>query len=30
MRIPGVGDYVAFVDTEGKRHGMLQPLPGSM
>lgn len=26
MRIPGVGDYVAFVDTEGNRHAMLQPL----
>ena len=29
MTIPGIGDYVAFVDTEGNRHAMLQPLaPG--
>lgn len=28
MRIPGVGDYVAFVDTEGNRHSMLQALMG--
>ncbi len=27
MQIPGVGQYVAFVDTEGNRHSMLQPLP---
>lgn len=27
MTIPGVGDYVAFTDTEGNRHAMLQPLP---
>jgi predicted enzyme related to lactoylglutathione lyase len=27
MTIPGVGEYVAFVDTEGNRHSMLQPLP---
>lgn len=27
MAIPGVGDYVAFSDTEGNRHSMLQPLP---
>lgn len=27
MAIPGIGDYVAFRDTEGNRHGMLQPLP---
>jgi predicted enzyme related to lactoylglutathione lyase len=27
MEIPGVGQYVAFVDTEGNRHSMLQPLP---
>ncbi|MCW5652931.1 VOC family protein [Hydrogenophaga sp.] len=25
MAIPGVGDYVAFVDTEGNRHAMLHP-----
>lgn len=30
MTIPGVGEYVAFIDTEGNRHSMLQPLPGSM
>lgn len=28
MRIPGVGDYVSFRDTEGNRLSMLQPLPG--
>jgi hypothetical protein len=27
MDIPGVGRYVAFVDTEGNRASMLQPLP---
>jgi len=27
MDIPGVGRYVAFVDTEGNRVSMLQPLP---
>ena len=27
MAIPGVGDYVAFTDTEGNRHSVLQPLP---
>lgn len=27
MRIPGVGDYVAFQDTEGNRLSLLQPLP---
>ncbi|MGZ5179271.1 MAG: VOC family protein [Ramlibacter sp.] len=27
MTIPGVGDYVAFLDTEGNRSSMLQPLP---
>lgn len=27
MPIPGVGDYVAFRDTEGNRHAMLKPLP---
>jgi hypothetical protein len=25
MDIPGVGSYVAFVDTEGNRVSMLQP-----
>jgi predicted enzyme related to lactoylglutathione lyase len=29
MAIPGVGRYVAFLDTEGNRVGMLQPLPRS-
>lgn len=28
MLIPGVGDYVAFVDTEGNRHSMLQAMMG--
>ena len=27
MEIPGVGQYVSFVDTEGNRVSMLQPLP---
>lgn len=27
MAIPGVGRYVAFLDTEGNRVSMLQPLP---
>lgn len=27
MDIPGVGQYVAFVDTEGNRVVMLQPIP---
>jgi uncharacterized protein len=27
MMIPGVGQYVAFFDTEGNRVSMLQPLP---
>ena len=27
MLIPGIGDYVAFQDTEGNRVSMLQPLP---
>ena len=27
MDIPGVGRYVAFVDTEGNRVSMLQPIP---
>ena len=26
MEIPGVGKYVSFMDTEGNRVGMLQPL----
>lgn len=26
MAIPGVGDYVAFTDTEGNRHSMLRPV----
>lgn len=26
MMIPGVGDYVSFMDTEGNRVSMLQPL----
>ena len=27
MDIPGIGAYVAFMDTEGNRSSMLQPLP---
>jgi predicted enzyme related to lactoylglutathione lyase len=27
MEIPGVGQYVAFTDTEGNRVSILQPLP---
>jgi len=27
MQIPGVGAYVSFVDTEGNRVSMLQPIP---
>jgi uncharacterized protein len=27
MEIPGIGQYVSFVDTEGNRVSMLQPLP---
>ena len=27
MEIPGVGQYVSFIDTEGNRVGMLQPIP---
>ncbi len=27
MKIPGVGQYVSFVDTEGNRISMLQPIP---
>jgi len=26
MQIPGVGEYVAFMDTEGNRNSMLQPV----
>ena len=29
MAIPGVGRYVAFIDTEGNRLSMLQPVPPS-
>ena len=29
MEIPGVGKYVAFMDTEGNRVSMLEPLPRS-
>ena len=29
MEIPGVGQYVSFVDTEGNRVSMLQPAPRS-
>lgn len=27
MEIPGVGQYVSFIDTEGNSVGMLQPIP---
>jgi len=27
MQIPGVGRYVSFIDTEGNRVSMLQPMP---
>lgn len=27
MEIPGIGQYVAFMDTEGNRLSLLQPLP---
>jgi predicted enzyme related to lactoylglutathione lyase len=27
MEIPGVGQYVSFIDTEGNRVSLLQPLP---
>ena len=27
MMIPGVGDYVSFMDTEGNRISMLKPVP---
>lgn len=26
MTIPGIGDYIAFIDTEGNRVGLLQPV----
>jgi len=29
MEIPGVGQYVSFVDSEGNRVSLLQPLPRS-
>lgn len=29
MEIPGVGQYVSFLDIEGNRSSMLQPAPGS-
>ena len=29
LAIPGVGQYVSFLDTEGNRVSMLQPLPRS-
>jgi len=28
MDIPGVGSYVSFLDTEGNRVSLLQPVPG--
>lgn len=28
MEIPGYGTYVSFLDTEGNRISMIQPLPG--
>lgn len=27
MEIPGVGPYISFIDTEGNRVSMLQPIP---
>jgi uncharacterized protein len=27
MEIPGVGQYVSFIDTEGNRVSVLQPIP---
>ena len=27
MKIPGVGQYVSFIDSEGNRVSMLQPVP---
>jgi predicted enzyme related to lactoylglutathione lyase len=29
IEIPGVGQYVSFLDTEGNRVSMLQPIPRS-
>ena len=29
MAIPGVGDYVSFIDSEGNRVSLIQPLPMS-
>jgi predicted enzyme related to lactoylglutathione lyase len=29
MKIPGVGHYVSFIDTEGNRVSMLQPIPSN-
>jgi len=29
MEIPGVGAYVSFIDTEGNRLSLLQPIPGN-
>ena len=29
MEIPGVGQYVSFIDTEGNRASMLQPIPSN-
>ena len=29
IEIPGVGQYVSFIDTEGNRVSMLQPIPHS-
>ena len=29
MEIPGVGQYVSIIDTEGNRISMLQPIPMS-
>ncbi len=30
MEIPGIGKYVSFMDTEGNRISMLEPLPRSV
>jgi hypothetical protein len=27
MAIPGIGQYVSFMDTEGNRVSMLEPIP---
>jgi uncharacterized protein len=27
MEIPGIGHYISFIDTEGNRVSMLQPIP---